>query len=135
MKTQKQRSAARRKLDLQDSINAAERAGRHCEKCGRYTMYIAGLEFNPSNHHDYRKSTHPGLRNNRENHTYLCFDCHRWVHANVIDGHIEMYEIRMARGDTLDLHPSALYRHIRIEDDHENCEHTCRKCYGTGGDE
>jgi hypothetical protein len=107
MKTQRQRSQERKKRDLQDSIRAAERANSHCERCGKFTLYIAGTPFNPSNHHDYRKNNYPELRHNPENHHYLCHDCHQWAHENVQASYLVLAEIRRKRGDILPLHPRA----------------------------
>ena len=39
MKTQRQRAAAKRALDRRDSINAAERAGNHCERCRKFSVF------------------------------------------------------------------------------------------------
>ena len=101
--TQAQRSRARKNQDKADSIAAAERAGDVCEVCGVYVPYERGGQ----NHHDYRKSTHPAYRPDRQNHTWCCGTCHRDLHDNVIRGHIMCHEIRQHRGDNLELHPSA----------------------------
>ena len=72
MKTQKQRSAERRRKDREDYKACMERESWVCQRCGAPATQM---------HHGKRK--HLLTRHYRKFHYALCFPCHDWAHRNV----------------------------------------------------
>jgi len=76
--TQKQRSAARKRLDREDSIKCSERANFRCEVCGAYSPYG---DYGGSMHHFLRKAT-TGIRHDLRYHVWLCSLHHAECHGS-----------------------------------------------------
>jgi len=71
-RTQRQRSAARKRQDKIDYQNCMERENWICQRCGA-----------PANQHHHGKRKHAHVRHDPRWHYALCFDCHDWSHKNV----------------------------------------------------
>ena len=71
MKSQRQRSAARKRRDRQDHFACQERESYRCQRCGAMSTQT---------HHAARK--YPSVRHNHRWHIACCEPCHTWFHAN-----------------------------------------------------
>ena len=75
MKTQKQRSAERKRKDKADFLACMEKNNGQCEVCGGVATQM---------HHGRTKRL--DLRHNPVHHVAVCYTCHTWFHRNPADG-------------------------------------------------
>jgi len=75
MKTQRQRSAARKRQDKADFEACMEREDWICQRCGSVATQV---------HHC--RSKRIDLRHEPKHHIAVCYPCHIWFHANPKDG-------------------------------------------------
>ena len=77
-RSQKQRTAARKRLDREDSIKCSERANFLCEVCCAYSPYG---EYCGSMHHFLRKGSDL-IRHDQRYHVWLCSLHHAECHGS-----------------------------------------------------
>jgi hypothetical protein len=80
-RSQKQRAAERKRLDVEDAKACAKRAGNRCEACRVWAPYQPGSVFSGAIHHQHRKPTE-AVRRARRYHVWICSVCHREVHSS-----------------------------------------------------